>query len=75
MLENLAGQEIAFYILRFLTLENIHIICGKDVKSNEFSIIDSCNSEHYLRILESIYIKTRNLDLNDRQFAVPLNII
>ena len=55
--------------------EHSHSICGKDVKSNEFSIIDSCNSEYYLRILESIYIKTRNPDLNDRQSAVPLNII
>jgi len=45
------------------------------MKESNFSILDRCNTERELRILESIHIFKHRPSINECQFAVPLNIL
>ena len=46
--------------------------CFKNIQYKDFKILDQCQTEHDLRILESLYIKSLEPSLNDRQSATPL---
>ena len=41
---------------------------------NDFKIIDSCNNESDLRLLESLYLLKDRPSLNNNSSAVPLSI-
>ena len=48
-------------------------VCGVPVNSSDFEILDSCNNLD-VRLLESLYIKSLNPQLNNMLSAAPLNI-
>lgn len=50
-------------------------ICHYKPEFKDFKIMDSCNRDVYLRILESIYIKKLNPELNSDLSSYPLLII
>ena len=45
------------------------------LRLNNFTIIGRARSNDNIRLLESVYIRYLNPDLNDLESAMPLNII
>ena len=49
--------------------------CGSPVTMNQFKILDFCNSNNDLCILESLYIYKLKPAINDSQSSHPLHIV
>ena len=49
--------------------------CSCNIDFDSFAILGTTKDELELRILESLYISTREPNLNDRQSAFPLYIV